>query len=301
MKVLLLGGQGYVGSALLRDLRARGHVVGSHDLEWFGGTLDLSEIRDYAGLSKHEIGCYDAVVLVAGHSSVGMCRNRTAAFRNNVQNFVDLVAKLHPRQRLVYASSVSVYGDCPRDLALEEMPVPIPAQPYDLTMLERDLHAALSFLPVYGLRFGTVCGAAPHTRTDVMLNRMWRDALEHGRVRVTNPDVRRPVLGIRDLCSAIAAVLEHPLAGLGGVFNLASFNATVGELGERAAKHLGVPLTWWNVPDQRTPYDVAVSTAKFRETFGWEPRETVESILDSFTATPPELLTERTEPRAYGE
>lgn len=297
MKVLLLGGAGYVGSALAPHLRSRGHTVGTLDAGWFGPVEGWR--RDYRTLDREAVRSFDAVVLLAGHSSVGMCRNRTAAFRNNVANFIDLLTKLHSSQRLVYASSVSVYGDCPRDLATEEMPVPIPAEPYDLTMLERDLHASLSFLPVYGLRFGTVCGAAPHTRTDVMLNRMWRSARETGRIHVAHPDVRRPVLGVRDLCSAVEAVLTHPLAGAGGVFNLASFNATVGELGERAARHLGVPIA--PAVSGRTPYDVAVSTAKFRKTFRWEPRETVESILDSFTTSSPKLLTERTEPRAYGE
>ena len=51
------------------------------------------------------------------------------------------------------------------------------------TEKQRNTHTpAQTDVEYYGLRFGTVCGASPNLRSDVMLNAMVVDALTHGEV-----------------------------------------------------------------------------------------------------------------------
>ncbi len=255
--------------------------VGTVDLDWFAGKRSVeAELRDLASVPRGEIAGYDALVLLAGHSSVAMCdRNRESAFHNNVANFVELLGKLDT-QRFLYASSASVYGNTHGEDAREDEDRFSPRTYYDLCKCEIDYYARLSDLDYYGLRFGTVNGFSPHLRTDVMLNRMVESFLASGTIRVSNPRVNRPILGIRDLCRAVVAILERP-ERTPGLYNVASFNATVGELAERAAAVLGARIEY----TPPTPaYDMRVSTEKFQRTFNFAFEDTVESIVQDLVA-----------------
>ena len=76
MKVLVVGGAGYIGSVLVQVLISRGHQVGVYDVMLFGDS-GLNSIRselnlvvgDIRGFSAEHASGYDAVVNLAGISS----------------------------------------------------------------------------------------------------------------------------------------------------------------------------------------------------------------------------------------
>lgn len=286
--VLLIGGCGYIGSALFEHLRARSFAVDTVDLEWFGNASNRDNMkRDYRGLSEREIAQYEALVLLAGHSSVAMCSSGvTASFKNNVDNFVALLAKLAPEQKLIYASSASVYGNGAISSATEQARESRPLSHYDLQKQEIDHYATLSGLNYYGLRFGTVCGASANLRTDLMLNRMYETARARSIIEVFHRDASRPILGMSDLVRAIETILVSPPAP--GVYNLASFNDTVAAIAEDAGRVLGVPVL--NRERTDVQYSMSMSTTKFTDVFGFTFVETVESILRDVDASYPSAL-----------
>jgi nucleoside-diphosphate-sugar epimerase len=293
----LIGGCGYVGSALRFYLAERSFEVDALDLEWFGNPgIAENSVRDYADLTKEDLREYDAVILLAGHSSVLMCeKNREAAFKNNVQNFVELLGKLEG-QKFLYASSASVYGNTRGKDAREDEDRFEPAGYYDVCKCEIDYYTRLSGLDYYGLRFGTVNGFAPHTRTDVMLNKMVASSKRSGALEVANLEVNRPILGVRDLCRAVGKILESR-DRKPGLYNLASFNITVGEIAERAASVLEVPVV--RKPSSNA-YDMRISTTKFEDAFDFKFQETVETIVELLQENWDRALkTTRSEPRAY--
>ena len=58
--------------------------------------------------SAEELADFDAIILLAGHSSVGSCEQALSeSFANHVSGFVDLVHKLRG-QNLLFASRISV-------------------------------------------------------------------------------------------------------------------------------------------------------------------------------------------------
>lgn len=278
--VLVIGGNGYVGSRL-RQVLAQSYTVESVDCCWYNYD-EQSRRFDYHKLTTTDLIKYDAVVLLAGHSSVASCVGPIQSpWLNNVTNFTDLVAKLSWKSiPLIYASSASVYGNSePGQLFTEQNKQFIPVNNYDITKYTLDLEAQDAIAkgyPVIGLRFGTVNGWAPNLRADVMINAMYDSAKAQGKITVTNKHIRRALLGIEDLCRGIARCIEQPTKG---IYNMASFNATVENIATTVAKELAVPVV--DKGNTANAYDFALDTSLFQQTFNFTFTETPATIVDS--------------------
>lgn len=305
--LLLIGGCGYIGSALFRYLRQRQWHVETIDLEWFGNPLMPDNRRvDYRDLQSRELARFDAVILLAGHSSVKMCSgDPLASINNNVTNLVGLLGKLRQGARFVYASSSSVYGNLGDFLATEATTAFRPGNHYDLSKYAADCYAQLNGdIDFYGLRFGTVNGPSPNLRTDLMLNAMFYNARTHGHIALFNEWITRPILGIQDLCRAMEAILESSQDAR-GIYNLASFSGTSAAIAERASAILGVPVRRQSSAElggEKAPrtYDFDIDSSKFRKTFGFDFLDSIESILDGLKQESPFVCVgDRTQSRGY--
>lgn len=225
------------------------------------------------------------VVLLAGHSSVKMCDNDPeGAWVNNVDFFRATLAQLGPLQKLIYASSASVYdgvaspNEDTDEFHLKSM--------YDLTKRTIDSLALLSDKEIYGLRFATVNGISPNLRTDVMLNKMVDDAMRTGLITVTNPQLVRPILGINDLQRAVKAILTD-LVDRRGIYNLASFNASVLDMANYVANKVGARVEV--IKTDALPYAFGIDTAKFEQAYDFVFKDTLESLVDGLIAGQPRV------------
>ena len=85
--ILILGGCGYIGSALFGYL-GQSNRVDTVDLEYFGNYVNQLNIRgDFGNLDSSFLDHYEVVILVAANSSVRLCENIYEAFDNNVNNY----------------------------------------------------------------------------------------------------------------------------------------------------------------------------------------------------------------------
>lgn len=286
--VLVIGGKGYIGSAVSTHLAGAGFTVQSWDTCWFGDHTAVENARaDYGAIAAGDLRAWDAIVLTAGHAGVAMCADRDAAFTNNVQSFARLVEQLD-RQRLIFMSSSSIYSGL-REEATEDAVLNRPEQYYDQTMIDRETCAAGAGKHCYGLRLGTVCGASPNLRSDLMLNKMYLDATRDGVIHLANPDRWRPILAMTDLCRAIERIVERPQSPP-GIYNVASFNSTIGQIAAEAARLLNAVV----VPAAPSlAYDMRISTAKFRRSFDFTFEGTVESIVRDLAAAAPGGVADR--------
>lgn len=276
-KILVIGGNGYIGSRLIYDLCLK-YTIHSIDICWFNKPVGNNKIQDYKTLTEQELSQYNAVVLLAGHSSVKMCDGPIVApWNNNVNNFVDLVKKLNKKQVLIYASSGSVYG-LRSDQAKEDDGIIFkPINNYDLTKYTLDTHAQTFIQKGYqiiGLRFGTVNGWSPNTREELMINSMTKKSLLEGELYINNPDIRRPILGITDIVFAVDKIIQNPVPG---IYNLASFTDTVRNISSYVCATTGSEVI--ATPDQKGIYDFDMSTAKFEQTFNFNFTQTIDSIV----------------------
>ena len=298
-KILLIGGSGYIGSRLQESLD-----VDVIDTNWFN---DSESGIDYSELTREDYLKYDTIILLAGHSSVKMSEgNLNSCFNNNVRNFIDLIEKLD-KQKLIYASSSSVYGSVGGKTVNEKYYGFEPYNQYDISKHTADLYAQKSNIEYYGLRFGTVNGSSPVLRTDVMINAMANSALKDGHIKLYIKDTMRPILGINDLCRAIESIVESN-EDKRGLYNLASFNKTAEQIAYEVADVMGVevkeyevdPTQIKNTKSQTKAYNFSISTLKFRKEFGFKFKETVDSITSELVKNWESMIkTDRSKPHEY--
>lgn len=179
---------------------------------------------------------YEQVIFLAGLSNDPMAEYSPAKnfiFNAAAPAYLCYIARQAGVRRYVYASSCSVYGYTENELFDEDRPVSS-SYPYGISKLQGE-RAVLQFadhdFSVIALRKGTVSGYSPRMRLDLIVNTMFKSAMKEGIVRVNNPAIWRPVLGIEDACTAYIRAIEAS-ESISGIFNIASGNHTVGEVAD---------------------------------------------------------------------
>lgn len=159
MNILVTGGQGFIGTHLVRALRRNGHGV---------RTLDLKTGRDVGFPSDVEWGLegVDTVVHLAAKVSVADSMTRPAVYaQDNVVGTCTLLQGVAKRRgqirRLVVASSMSVYGEGAPGATSEKWRT-APTSPYGLDKLYQEqaclMMGAAHGFPATALRFFNVYG-----------------------------------------------------------------------------------------------------------------------------------------------
>lgn len=283
MKILILGGYGYIGSYLTNFLSQKFEV-----------TAYGSRSQDYNNLTEEFLSEFEYIVLLAGHSSVQMCLGPLESpWLNNVVNFKNLLSKTSYNQKIIYASSSSVYGNknynvsTERDISLDYI------NNYDLTKTTLDLYALREMglgRKLIGLRFGTVNGSSPVIRTDLMINSMVFNAMFNSEITVTNKRVRRPILYINDLARAVEKIVSESFYP--GVYNLASFNSTVNEMSREVSRQTGAIIK--DNGDKPGVYNFEISSAKFTDAYGFKfegtPELVVSDVVRGFIEARPTIV-----------
>jgi nucleoside-diphosphate-sugar epimerase len=280
MKILLIGGNGYIGSRLYKHLIDKNYKVDNLDLCWYGKIYEETIVKNYDDLTKRELEQYTHVILLAGFSSVGMCKDLYKTVKNNITYFSNLVEKLNSNQVLIYASSCSVYGNGNKVLTENDKLEP-PLNNYDFSKQSLDYITNLSInKKCIGLRFGTVNGFSPNLRTDLVINAMTLSSLNQNKIFVSNGNIRRSLLGINDLCNAIEKIVitENVKSE---VYNLTSCSYSIVELAKKIQSINGCQLV---VNDSlSTSYSFTVTNEKFESEFKFKFVDTVDSIYKNLT------------------
>ncbi len=121
---------------------------------------------------------------------------------------------------------------------------------------------------------------------DLVVNAMFKDALQLGRVTVNNPAIWRPNPGIQDAVTAYVRAVEAA-ADISGTFNIASMNVTLGGLADqvvatlRRTLSIDPELTILHHPDIR---NYKVSGERARVTLGFAPEYDIDRIVAELVA-----------------
>jgi len=290
MRILVAGGAGYIGSRMIPVLLEHGYKVDVVDLLWFGNQLpeDVSVVKkDLFKCHPEDLKDYDQVIFLAGLSNDPMAEfdpSMNFIFNGALPSYTAFIAKKAGVKRFIYASSCSVYGYTVNELYDEESPVTC-GYPYGISKLQGErgvLQLQDRDFSVIALRQGTVCGYSPRMRLDLIVNTMFKFAISQRRITVNNPSIWRPILDIRDAASAYLRAIQADYS-LSGVYNIASGNYTVGQVGDmvkyEVEKLIGekVDIVLKNIEDFRN-YKVAIEKAKTY--LGYQPQHTIADIID---------------------
>ena len=289
MKLLIAGGAGYVGSALIPKLLDRGYKVDVVDLFWFGNRLPRQVgilNKDIFQLTEEDLQPYDQAIFLAGLSNDPMAEyspSKNFVFNAAAPSYLAYIAKRAKVKRYIYASSCSVYGYTENELYDETRPVSS-SYPYGISKLQGE-QAALQMVDdnfsVIALRKGTISGYSPRMRFDLIINTMFKNAMRERTITINNPSIWRPLLSIQDAVTAYIRAIEANQR-ISGVFNVASGNFTVGEVGDLVKsaieERLGTPvhLVIKHIQDFRN-YKVSIEKAK--NVLSFHPAHDVKTIV----------------------
>lgn len=248
--VLVVGGAGYIGSVLTRQLLARGYRVRVLDLELFGrdSLADLIEHPrldfmngDFRNVEDvvRALRDVDAVIHLAaivGDPACALDREATIAVNYAAAKMMAQLARANGVSRFVFASTCSVYGESD-EMRTEESDLN-PVSIYATTKIDAEralLEAADGVFQPTILRFATAYGWSHRPRFDLVANLFSAQAVTDKHIRIFNGEQWRPFVHTVDISRACVMAMEAPLAKVGcEVFNVGdhSQNYTLQQLGQ---------------------------------------------------------------------
>ena len=292
MKIFLIGGGGYVGSALVPKLIDLGHEVTVYDLFIYGKevlkknsnlTLIEGDIRDINLLSK-SLKNHDSIIHLACISNDPSFElNPKLGKSINLDCFRPLVevAVKENIKRFIYASSSSVYGikkekNVTETLTLEPLT--------DYSKFKVECEKILSeftsdeFETVI-IRPATVCGYAKRQRLDVVVNILTNLAFNKRKIKVFGGDQLRPNIHIQDMANIYIEVLKAEKKLVNGeIFNAGYDNFTVSDIALTVKEVIGNDIEIETLPtDDNRSYHV--SSEKIKKTLNFTPKHTIKDAI----------------------
>jgi nucleoside-diphosphate-sugar epimerase len=292
-KVLVIGGAGYIGSALVEKLLNLGLQVSVLDAMHYGEatlsrvaehpnlTIIREDFRHIEALTRAVSGVGSLIHLggLVGDPACAVDTDLTVDVNVTATKVIGEIAKARGVRRFIFASSCSVYGAC--DEVVNEEAHFNPQSLYARSKVASE--AVLEGLndrnfAVTCLRFATIYGMSGRTRFDLVVNLLCAKAVRDGAITVYGSDQWRPFVHVEDVARAVTITLRAPVDLVAGeVFNVGSDtqNYTLGEVAELINRQ---------VPDAEITSDETfvdkrnyrVSFEKIRSRLGFEPAWTLE-------------------------
>ena len=292
-KVLVIGGAGYIGSALVEKLLKLGLQVSVLDAMHYGEetlsrvaehpnlTLIREDFRHIEALTRAVSGVGSVIHLggLVGDPACAVDTDLTVDVNVTATKVIGEIAKARGVRRFIFASSCSVYGAC--DEVVNEEAHFNPQSLYARSKVASE--AVLKSLndrdfAVTCLRFATIYGISGRTRFDLVVNLLCAKAVRDGAITVYGADQWRPFVHVEDVARAITMTLGAPVDLVAGeVFNVGSDaqNYTLGDVAEFIKRQ---------APDAEIKSDdtfldkrnYRVSFEKIRSRLGFEPEWTLE-------------------------
>ena len=313
MAILVTGGAGYIGSAVVDDLQRKGesvvvidNLVYGHrgavadDIPFYEGNIGDKELTRQI-FNENEI---DSCMHFSAYAYVGeSVEDPQKYFENNFVQTLRLLDALMENdvKRFIFSSTCATYGD-PQYVPIDEKHPQWPVNPYGWSkfMVERALEA---YDKAYGLKYVALryfnasgatacCGEDHQPETHLIPLVLYAAMGKIPHVSIFGDDYPTPdgtavrdYIHISDLSQAHLQALEHLQKGGSSEFiNLGNGSGySVKEVIETARRVTGKPIEAVNAPRRAgDPAQLVADSRKAREVLGWDPQfPELEKIIES--------------------
>ncbi len=302
MRLLVVGGAGYIGSVVAAQLLKAGHHVtvadnlqrGHRDAVAEGAEFVEADLLDDGAVSALLAPGFDGVLHFAALSLVGeSVAQPVRYFRANVAGTLNLLDAMRAAgvPRLVFSSTAAVYGE-PDEVPITEAAPTRPTNPYGASKLAVDhaiaFQCAATGLGAVSMRYFNVAGASgPYGERhdpETHLIPLVLQAAAGSRPSVTvfgtdyptaDGTAVRDYIHVEDLARAHLLALDSVDGPGHRIFNLGNGTGfSVRQVLEAAATVTGRHIP--SVDGGRRPGDPAIlvaSSRRVRSELGWEPRQ----------------------------
>jgi len=269
MKVLIVGGAGYVGGGIV-DLLSKENEVTVYDSLIYENSYRknvdfiFGDIRDYKKINNI-LDQYDAVIWLAALVGDGACAINPALTHEINSETVKNLAK-NFKGKIVFLSTCSVYGA--QEGVLDESSEVNPLSEYASSKLIAENYLADSDSIIF--RLGTLFGIGDkfsRIRLDLVVNILTTKAYIDKKMSVFGGEQWRPLLHVKDVANAIAHTLD---AQTNGVFNLHYKNFKIIEIANEIKNKINdVEIETTPLPFQDAR-NYQVSSEKLKDATGFQ-------------------------------
>lgn len=314
MKVLVVGGAGYIGSHMVKMLGEHGHQVltfdnlsGGHRDALLGGELVQADLADRAALDAVFAGRqFDAVMHFASFIQVGeSVQLPDKYYRNNVANTINLLDAMvaHGVKRFIFSSTAALFGE-PDYVPIDERHPSAPLNPYghSKAMVEQILadyeaafglrYVCLRYFNAAGADLGGLLGERHEPETHLIPLVLQVASGRRACIAVYGSDYATPdrtcirdYVHVVDLCSAHLLALQRLYDGGGSdCFNLGNGEGfSVQEVIDSARRITGRQIPVQAAPRRAgDPAILVADSAKARVLLEWAPRHAqLDTIIET--------------------
>ena len=295
--VLITGGAGYVGSALVPSLLNGGYKVTVYDLYLYGDVFrnieDNPNLVQIKGDIRDKDKIIDAVENVDALIHLACISNDPSYELDqklgksiNYDAFFNVLeaAEINNVKRFIYASTSSVYG-IKKEKNVRETAICEPLTEYSRYKFDCEnvlLKSKKSDMDRVVLRPATVCGYTQRLRLDLVVNILTINALENKKIKIFGGQQLRPNININDMVRVYELFLSASKEKINGeVFNAGYQNHSVEELANIIKKVINDPEIIFDYIPSDDIRSYHINSDKIRDVLGFMPKYTIEDGVQS--------------------
>lgn len=242
MKIIILGGCGYIGSVLADMLLKKKNKIKIIDNQWFGKNINSHKglkivKKDIRNLKKEDFKGYDSIIHLAN-----IANDPSVLLKPSISWDINVLATMKicelaieaKIKKIIFSSSGSVYGVSDKKKVDEETKLK-PISIYNKTKMiaEKVFLNYSKYLHTTIIRPATVCGLSRRLRLDVSVNMLAYQAYKNNLITVLGGSQIRPNIHIIDLCNIFIHFLSKKNSYSNNIYNAGFENLSILDIAKK--------------------------------------------------------------------